>query len=61
MIYFLFFDGVLNQYFVIEGGEDWVMEDAWMDASAMVDDEDELEYIGIVSSEEVEQKGYDVY
>ena len=61
MIYFLFFDGVLNQYFVIEGGEDWVMEDAWMDASAVVDDEDELEYIGVVSAEEVEQKGYEVY
>ena len=61
MIYFLFFDGVLNQYFVIEGDEDWVMEDAWVDASAMVDDEDELEYIGVVSAEEVEQKGYDVY
>ena len=61
MIYFLFFDGVLNQYFVIEGDEDWVMEDAWVDASAMVDDEDELEYIGIVSGEEVERKGYDVY
>ena len=61
MIYFLFFDGVLGQYFVIEGDEDWVMEDAWVDASAVVDDEDELEYIGIVSGEEVEQKGYDVY
>ena len=61
MIYFLFFDGALGQYFVIEGDEDWVMEDAWIDASAVVDDEDELEYIGIVSGEEVEQKGYDVY
>ena len=61
MIYFLFFDGVLGQYFVIEGDEDWVMEGAWVDASAVVDDEDELEYIGIVSGEEVEQKGYDVY
>ncbi len=61
MIYFLFFDGVLGQYFVIEGDEDWVMEDAWVDASAVVDDEDELEYIGIVSGEEVERKGYDVY
>lgn len=37
------------------------MEDAWTDASAVVDDEDELEYIGIVSGEEVERKGYDVY
>ena len=61
MIYFLFFDGTLGQYFVIEGDEDWVMEDAWIDASAVVDDEDELEYIGIVSGEEVERKGYDVY
>ena len=61
MIYFLFFDGILNQYFVVEGDEDWVAEDAWMDASAVVDDEDELEYIGIVSGEEVERKGYDVY
>lgn len=23
MIYFLFFDGALGQYFVIEGDEDW--------------------------------------
>ena len=61
MIYFLFFDGVLGQFFVIEGDEDWVMEDAWVDASAVVDDEDELEYIGIVSSEEVDKMGYDVY
>ena len=29
LIYFLFFDGALGQYFVIEGDEDWVMEDAW--------------------------------
>ena len=61
MIYFLFFDGALCQYFVIEGDDDWVMEDAWVDASAVVDDEDELEYIGVVSAEEVERKGYDVY
>jgi hypothetical protein len=61
MIYFLFFDGALGQYFVIEGDEDWVMEDAWIDASAVVDDEDELEYVGIVSGEEVERKRYDVY
>lgn len=61
MIYFLFFDGVLGQFFVIEGDDDWVMEDAWVDASAVVDDEDELEYIGIVSAEEVERKRYDVY
>lgn len=61
MIYFLFFDGVLGQYFVIEGDDDWVAEDAWVDASAVVDDEDELEYIGVVSAEEVDAKGYDVY
>ena len=42
MIYFLFFDGVRGQSFVIEGDEDWVVEDAWVDASAEVDDEDEL-------------------
>jgi hypothetical protein len=61
MIYFLFFDGALSQFFVIEGDDDWVMEDAWVDASAVVDDEDELEYIGIVSGEEVDKMRYDVY
>ena len=61
MIYFLFFDGALGQFFVIEGDEDWVMEDAWVDASAVVDDEDELKYICIVSGAEVDIMGYDVY
>ena len=61
MVYFLFYDGALDKRFVIEGDEDWVAEDAWIDASAVVDDEDELEYIGIVSAYEVERMNYDVY
>ena len=61
MTYFLFYDGVMEEYFVVEGDDDWVAEDAYIDASAVVDDEDELDYIGIISAEEVDAKGYDVY
>lgn len=61
MIYFLFYDGVMREHFVIEGDDDWVAEDAYVDATGVVDDEDELEYIGIISAEEVDAKGYDVY
>lgn len=61
MTYFLFYDGVMEEYFVVEGDDDWVVEDAYIDASAVVDDEDELDYIGIISAEEVDAKGYDVY
>lgn len=61
MVYFLFFDGVLGKFFVIEGDNDWKAEDALVDASAIVDDEDKLEYHGIVSSEAVDGMGYDVY
>ena len=61
MTYFLFYDGVMEEYFVVEGDDDWVAEDAYIDASAVVDDEDELDYIGTISAEEVDAKGYDVY
>lgn len=61
MTYFLFYDGVMEEYFVVEGDDDWVAEDAYIDASAVVDDEDELDYIGIISAEEVDAKSYDVY
>ena len=61
MIYFLFYDGVMREHFVIEGDDDQVAEDAYVDATGVVDDEDELEYIGIISAEEVDTKGYDVY
>ena len=61
MIYFLFYDGVMGEHFVVEGDDDWVAEDAYVDAQAVVDDEDELEYIGIISDEEVDAMGYDVY
>ena len=61
MIYFLFYDGVMREHFVIEGDDDWVVEDAYVDATGVVDDEDELEYIGVISAEEVDAKGYDVY
>lgn len=61
MIYFLFYDGVIREHFVIEGDDDWVVEDAYVDATGVVDDEDELEYIGVISAEEVDAKGYDVY
>jgi hypothetical protein len=61
MTYFLFYDGAMEEYFVVEGNDDWVAEDAYIDASAVVDDEDELDYIGVISAEEVDAKGYDVY
>lgn len=61
MTYFLFYDGAMEEYFVVEGDDDWVAEDAYIDASAVVDDEDELDYIGVISAEEVDAKGYDVY
>lgn len=61
MTYFLFYDGVMEEYFVVEGDDDWVAEDAYIDASAVVDDEDELDYIGTISAEEVDAKSYDVY
>lgn len=61
MIYFLFYDGVMREHFVIEGDDDWVMEDAYVEAAAVVDDEDELEYIDVISVEEVDAKSYDVY
>ena len=61
MTYFLFYDGVMCEHFVVEGDDDWAVEDAYVDATGVVDDEDELEYIGIISAEEVDAKGYDVY
>lgn len=61
MVYFLFYDGVMREHFVIEGDDDWVMEDAYVEACGVVDDEDELECIDVISAEEVDAKGYDVY
>lgn len=61
MVYFLFWDNVLGKYFAIEGDDDMVMEDAWEEAILVIDDEDELEYIGICSESEIDTKGYDVY
>lgn len=61
MTYFLFYDGVMREYFVVEGDDNWVAEDAYEEACLVVDDEDELEYMGIVSAEEVDAKGYNVY
>lgn len=61
MIYFLFYDGVMGERFVIEGDDNWVAEDAYEEARNVVDVEDELEYLGIVSDEEVDAMGYDVY
>lgn len=61
MIYFLFYDGVMGKYFVVEGDENWVAEDAYEEARNVVDVEDELDYLGIISDEEVDAKGYDVY
>ena len=57
----MFLDNILGKYFVIEGDDDMAMEDAWEEAILVIDDEDELEYIGIISAEEVDAKGYDVY
>ena len=61
MTYFLFYDGVCGEHFVIEGGNDWVAEDAYEEARNVVDVEDELQYLGIISDEEVDAMGYDVY
>jgi len=61
MIYFLFYDGVLGKHFVIEGDEEWVMEDAYEEALNVIDVADELEYIGVVSAFEVERQNYPVY
>ena len=61
MVLFLLLDNILGKYFVIEGDDDMVMEDAWEEAILVIDDEDELEYIGTISAEEVDAKGYDVY
>ena len=61
MTYFLFYDGVMGEHFVIEGDDNWVAEDAYEEARNVVDVEDELEYLGIISEEEVDAMGYDVY
>ena len=61
MTYFLFYDGVMGEHFVIEGDDNWVAEDAYEEARNVVDVEDELEYLGIISDEEVDAMGYDVY
>ena len=61
MIYFLFYDGVMGKYFVVEGDENWAAEDAYEEARSVVDVEDELDYLGIISDEEVDARGYDVY
>lgn len=61
MIYFLFYDGVMGKYFVVEGDENWVAEDAYEEARNVVDVEDELDYLGIISDEEADAMGYDVY
>ena len=61
MSYFLFYDGVMGEHFVVEGDDSWSAEDAYEEARNVVDVEDELEYLGIISSEEVDAMGYDVY
>lgn len=61
MTYFLFYDGVMGEYFVVEGDDNWTVEDAYEEARNVVDVEDELDYLGIISDEEVDAMGYDVY
>lgn len=61
MTYFLFYDCVMREYFVVEGDDNCVAEDAYEEACLVVDDEDELEYMGIISAEEVDAMGYNVY
>ena len=61
MSYFLFYDGVMGEHFVVEGDDTWSAEDAYEEARKVVDVEDELEYLGTVSDEEVDAMGYDVY
>ncbi len=60
MTYFLFYDGARREYFVVEG-DDWVVEDAYEEALNIVDVKDELEFIGIISAEEVDARNYVVY
>lgn len=59
MTYFLFYNALMHKRFVIEGDDDWVAEDAYVDATEVWDDE--VEYLGIISAEEVDAMGYDVY
>lgn len=61
MIYFLFYDGVMGEYFVVEGDGNWAAGDAYEEALNVADVEDELDYLGIISEEEVDAMGYDVY
>ena len=55
---FLFFDSLRGEYFFVQCG---VMEETWDEACLVVDDEDELEYIGVYTDEEAEAMGYDTY
>ena len=61
MTYFLFYDGAMGEYFVVEGDENWTAEDVYVEARNVVDVVDELDYLGIISDEEVEAMGYNVY
>lgn len=55
---FLFVDNLTGERFFVQVD---VMEEAWVEAESIVDDKDELEYIGVFSDEEAECMGYDTY
>lgn len=55
---FLFLDNLTGERFFVQAG---VMEDAWDEAEDIVDDPDELEYLGVFGDEEAECMGYDTY
>ena len=55
---FLFFDSLRGEYFVVNAG---IMEEAWDEACLIVDDKDELEYLGTCTEEEIDSMGYEVY
>ena len=58
MVNFLFVDNRTGEYFFVQAG---VYEDAYEIARDVVDDEDDLEYIGVFDDLEAECMGYDTY
>ena len=55
---FLFFDNLRGEYFFVQCG---ALSEAWDEACLVVEDEDELEYLGVYSDDEAEMMGYDTY
>lgn len=58
MVNFLFVDNSTGEHFFVQEG---FYEDAYEIACDVVDDEDDLEYIGVFDDFEAECMGYDTY